>query len=103
MSTNLKQYVNLRTLLDSLEVGALRFYLSGTGMSPRQKYRYLEDKLMPIIDDVWHQPQGSKKLAVELDCPPGYYECDGVCVPYRCPDPTGAAAMKKAKAKKQKR
>lgn len=102
MSTNLKQYTNLRTLLDSLEVGALRFYLSDTGMSARQKYRYLEDKLMPIIDDVWHQPQGTKKLAA-MGCPPGYYECFGVCVPYTCADLGAAKAKSRAKSAKSKR
>jgi hypothetical protein len=103
MSTNLKQYTNLRTLLDSLEVGALRFYLSGKGMSARQKYRYLEDRLMPIIDEMWHQPQGSNKLALEFGCPPGYYECQGVCVPYTCPDAANETASLKAKATKRKR
>lgn len=101
MSTNPKQYANLRTLLDSLEVGALRFYLSGTGMSARQKYRYLEDKLMPIIDEVWHQPQGAKKV-VEMQCPPGYYECMGVCVPYLCPELSNGITMA-AKTTKRKR
>jgi hypothetical protein len=101
MSTNLKQYANLRTLLDSLEVGALRFYLGGKGMSASQKYRYLEKKLMPLIDEVWHQPQGLKKVA-EMQCPPGYYECMGVCVPYLCPDGS-EGTTKAAKATKRKR
>jgi hypothetical protein len=109
MSTNLKQYTDLRTLLDSLEVGALRFYLSGKGMSPRQKYKYLKEKLMPIIDDVWHQPVGTNHPVPlnhlsEVECPPGYYACDGVCVPYNCPDVISAtiSARKKPKATKRK-
>jgi len=111
MSTNLKQYTDLRTLLDSLEVGALRFYLSGKGMSPRQKYKFLKDRLMPIIDDVWHQPVDLKHpapldLLSEIECPPGYYACDGVCVPYNCPgviDAATVSARKKPKATKGKR
>ena len=109
MSTNLKQYTDLRTLLDSLEVGALRFYLSGKGMSSRQKYKYLKEMLMPIIDEVWHQPVGANhpvplNQLSEIECPPGYYACDGVCVPYNCPDLIGAAvsARKKPKAAKRK-
>jgi hypothetical protein len=102
MSTNLKQYTSLRTLLDSLQVGALRFYLSGKGMSTHQKYRYLEDRLRPIIDDVW-QPQGSKTLALDFSCPPGYYECQGVCVPYTCAGAANETASLKAKATKRKR
>src|SRR3954469_1361466 len=110
MSTNLKQYTDLRTLLDSLEIGALRFYLSGKGMSSGKKYKYLKDRLMPIIDEVWHQPVGVKPLpsniGSEIECPPGYYACDGVCVPYNCPDVISAAtlsARKKPKATKRKR
>ena len=112
MSTNLKQYTDLRTLLDSLEVGALRFYLNDKGnMTPTQKYRYLKEMLMPVIDEVWHQlratdPVGRKKklASAEIECPPGYFACDGVCVPYNCPDLINAtvSARKKAKATKRK-
>lgn len=102
MATNLKQYTDLRTLLDSLEIGALRFYLSGKGMSPPQKYKYLSDILRPIIDEVWHQQQAAKKLGIETECPPGYYECDGCCVPYKCPELSLTTARKKTKAAKRK-
>ncbi len=102
MATNLKQYTDLRTLLDSLEIGALRFYLSGKGMSPAQKYKYLSDMLRPIIDEVWHQQQAANKLVVEAVCPPGYYDCDGCCVPYKCPDLGSLTAGKKTKATKRK-
>jgi hypothetical protein len=107
MPTNPKDYTNLRTLLDSLEVGALRFFLSGTGMSQPQKLRYLKERLMPIIDELWHQPQGvrrgSKTLGIETDCPPGYYDCDGCCVPYKCPDVGNTPTRKTAKATKRQR
>ena len=102
MATNLRQYTDLRTLLDSLEIGALRFYLNGKGMSPSQKYRYLNDMLTPIIDEVWHQQQATNKLVVETECPPGYYDCDGCCVPYKCPELGLSAARKKTKATKRK-
>jgi len=111
MATNLKQYIDLRTLLDSLEIGSLMFYLNDKGqMSPTEKYRYLKEMLMPVVDEVWHQiratqPGGrKKKLSAEIECPPGYNACDGVCVPYNCPDLIGAtvSARKKAKATKRK-
>ena len=106
MATNPKEYTNLRTLLDSLEIGALRYYLSGTGLSAPQKFKYLKDKLTPIIDELW-KPQGINKpginkLGIDIDCPPGYYECDGCCVPYKCPEISNIAPRKKTKSTKKR-
>jgi hypothetical protein len=29
-------------------------------------------------------------IRTQIDCPDGYYDCNGCCVPYKCPDlPTG--------------
>jgi hypothetical protein len=73
-----KQYVELRTLLDSLEVGALRYYLDGTTPAEKTKnFDALKPKLMEVIHLVW----GSAKT---IRCPAGYNECDGCCVPYIC-------------------
>ena len=73
-----KQYVQLRTLLDSLEVGALRYYLDGTTPAEKTKnFDALKPKLMNVINLVW----GGDK---SVHCPPGYNECDGCCVPYSC-------------------
>jgi hypothetical protein len=77
---DLESYVKVRTLIDSLECGALRYLLreqSGRGGRSDQ----LEQKLMPIIDWVWKQGGGG-----EIDCPEGYVDCQGVCVPYPCPN-----------------
>lgn len=73
------EYVALRTILDSLEIGALRFYLDKT--TPEEKSKRFEElkfELMPIIKRLW----GEK--ALEEGCPDGYFNCDGVCVPYAC-------------------
>ena len=102
MPTNPKDYTNLRTLLDSLEVGALRFFLNGSGLSQPQKLKYLRDRLMPIIDELWTQPQKKNQSGIEIDCPPGYYDCDGCCVPYKCPEISNAPIKKKAKATKKR-
>jgi hypothetical protein len=102
MATNPKQYADLRTMLDSLEVGALRFFLNGTGMPQGQKFTYLEGMLRPTIDLLWHQQQGATKQ-VDTECPPGYYDCDGCCVPYKCPELSLTTPRKpKAKATKRK-
>ena len=111
MATNPKEYVNLRTLLDSLEVGALRFYLSGTGSQPK-KFKLLKDKLMPLIDELWNPPQETqkpgtmkqrtKKPGIDIDCPDGYFDCEGCCVPYRCPDLSSLKPKPRAGSKRKR-
>jgi hypothetical protein len=73
------EYVALRTILDSLEIGALRFYLDKT--TPEEK-RYRFEKLKSELEPITRRYWGMDKM--EADCPPGYYYCDGVCVPYAC-------------------
>lgn len=77
-SVNLSQYALLRTILDSLETGALRYYLSAANDYDRdQNFKYLRDKLTPVINHIWQKPK-------EDTCPDGYYSCDGYCVSYPC-------------------
>lgn len=72
-------YFRLRIILDSLEIGALRYYLDNTSPAEKKKrLKELEYDLLPIIRKLW--PSVSS-----LDtCPPGYRNCDGCCVPYSC-------------------
>ena len=100
MPTNPKEYTNLRTMLDSLEMGALRYYLSGQGLSQPLKFKYLYDTLMPIIKDLWHPQQQAEPL---IECPDGYYDCEGCCVPYKCPEISNLKPRKPRKGSKRKR
>ena len=102
MPTNPKDYVTLRTMLDSLEIGALRYFLSGEGLSQPRKLLLLKGMLQPIIDELWHPTQETKKPALEGECPPGYYDCEGCCVPYKCPDLSNQPKPR-AKSAKRKR
>lgn len=78
VETDLSQYAHLRTILDSLEIGALRYYLNATSYAEQQEhFTYLDKELTGIIGKIWRNQK-------ETDCPDGYYECDGVCVPYVC-------------------
>ena len=73
------QYVRLRTILDSLEDGSIRYYLGvPDSLEGPKRFGELESRLMPIIEWLWGGPD-------ELVCPPGYFNCQGVCVPYVCP------------------
>ena len=73
-----EQYVELRTLLDSLEIGALRYYLDHTSPSTKnERFKIMEPLLREVIALVWR----GEKL---IPCPPGYTSCNGACVPYNC-------------------
>jgi hypothetical protein len=77
-ATNLQQYALLRTILDSLETGALRYYMSAATEAEREAdFNYLKNKLTPIIDHIWAKSEADP-------CPDGYYNCDGYCVSYPC-------------------
>jgi len=73
-------YVRLRTILDSLEIGALRYYLDGTTEPEKaRRLKEIEAALMPFINKLW-----GRHLGGLVSCPRGYAECEGVCVPYSC-------------------
>ena len=75
---NLDQYALLRTILDSLETGALRYYMSATSNAERDKhFKYIRDQLTPITNHLWQKPKDDS-------CPDGYYSCEGYCVSYPC-------------------
>jgi len=72
------QYVYLRTLLDSVEIGSVRYYLNGKNPAEKDRnFQALEPLLSKVLELVW----GGEKL---VPCPPGYTSCDGACVPYTC-------------------
>ncbi len=70
-------YARLRTVLDSLEITALRYCLKDTNLVKRiERAKEIEAVLMPAI----------KKLSKEAPsrCPDGFVDCDGCCQPYPC-------------------
>ena len=92
---DLHGYVRLRTLLDSLECGAINYFLRHTeGRGGR--FDELNEKLMPLIHWVWEKdtkeppyPEGGGEGGggeLTIGCPDGYVDCQGVCVPYPCPN-----------------
>jgi hypothetical protein len=80
-SADLDKYVRLRTILDSLEFGAIKYFLKTTD-GKGERFDELSSQLMPIIDWLWKKDQN-------IECPEGYMDCHVVCVPYPCPDPGG--------------
>jgi hypothetical protein len=90
-------YIRLRTMIDSLECGSIRYYLQGANpVEKRARLKKLETDLMPIVDWLWHQTGAVKQsarmatfAADDVVCPDGYTNCHGCCVPYPCPDKQG--------------
>lgn len=80
LKTNLTDYAQLRTILDSLELGAINHFMKLDGSSG---FEELKNKLMEVTEWVWSKPQALD--GNPIDCPPGYIDCKGVCVPYPCP------------------
>jgi hypothetical protein len=76
---DLDTYVRLRTVLDSLELGAIKYFLKEQEKKG-ERFDEINSQLMPIIDWLWNK-------AIAIECPEGYMDCKGVCVPYPCPDP----------------
>ena len=73
-----KSYVRLRTLLDALEIAAVRYYLEGeTTKDKIRRAKELERQIMPILEEL--------NLSFGAGCPPGLNNCGGCCVPYPCP------------------
>jgi hypothetical protein len=76
--TNLRQYANLRVMLDSVERGAVRHYLSAPSQAEQDaSFDYLKTSLKPIHDHVWGK-------TAETDCTPPLIDCDGYCIDYAC-------------------
>ena len=73
-----KSYVRLRTLLDALELGAVRFYLEGESVADRnRRAKEIERQIRPMLE-LFNQGFGT-------GCPPGLFNCGGCCLPYPCP------------------
>jgi len=82
-----KEYIRFRTVLDALEVNALRYCLSGTSAAERKRRAAeIEALLMPIIEKVNGRPKKSSDVTLPGVCDDGYHNCGGICVPYQCPE-----------------
>jgi hypothetical protein len=78
-SSNLPKaaYIRLRTILDALEISALRYCMIGTNAAEAiKRAKELEALLMPIVTRMQNN--------VQRGCPDGYFDCGGCCVCYPC-------------------
>ena len=76
-------YIRLRTVMDALEIAALRYCLKDGDKQKRIKRAdELVQMIMPVIGTIRDNTLGP---GIPAGCGDGYYECNGVCVPYQCP------------------
>ncbi len=86
-------YIRLRTVLDALEMNALNYILEDKHDAARtNRAAEAEALLRKCYKDLFalREPdvQAYGPAMPELsggNCPSGYHNCDGVCVPYQCP------------------
>ena len=77
-------YIRLRTVIDSLESTALRYCLKEKDPCTRvERAQVLERIIMPAIKEIAAISNNETALG---PCGDGYCLCNGVCVPYDCPD-----------------
>jgi hypothetical protein len=69
----------MRTVLDGLELAALRFYLAGETAAEK-------DAAAEKVETMALNMIGNLRLGHAGACPRGYNNCGGVCVPYPCPN-----------------
>ena len=75
----LPSYARLRTVLDGLEINALRYCLNARDVERRIALAAeIVEALMPLVKRFTLRPPDGE------GCPEGYVDCNGVCVPYQC-------------------
>jgi len=77
-ATDYREYARLRTITDSLELGAIRYFMSGPNKGER--LAQVEELLHEALNFFWRENESEP-----IDCPEGYTNCHGACVPYQCP------------------
>ena len=75
---NFKSYARMRAVLDAMEIAALRRYMEAETASERDEWAAeVEGLIMPVINRL--------RAGLAEECPRGFNNCGGCCVPYRCP------------------
>ena len=93
-----KAYIQLRTVLDALEMNALNFVLEDKAtrydraVHIEKLVKSCYDEMAKYREDEMEKLRSQKdvqsyqeKDGINMPCPQGYQYCDGVCVPYNCP------------------
>ena len=77
-----KTYIELRTVLDALEITALRYSLMEKDDAVRTRRA---EKIMELLLPIVEKYQAELQMGDSGGCCEGFFYCHGVCVPYPCP------------------
>jgi hypothetical protein len=92
-------YIRLRTVLDGLEMNALRYCLETENVGTRtRRAKAIVAKVMPLLRK-WQ----TEAVTPGEACDEGYVLCNGVCVPYQCVNPGGDMTISARKTKSGRR
>ncbi len=76
-------YIRFRTVLDALEITAMRYFLENKDERERvERAEEFEQILMPIIKKYQSQMMSDSHPG---ECPDGFFNCGGCCLAYPCP------------------
>jgi hypothetical protein len=81
-------YVRLRTVLDALEMHTLNIVLRDEDTITRiKRAKEIEEMLTRCYNEIFKPDVTAYAETFQTDgnCPEGYQNCNGVCVPYNCP------------------
>ena len=79
-------YVELRTMLDSLEYCALEYYVRGRSAAQRKaREAEIAELIKPALHSLLVKIRAPNDPHLS-QCPDGLYTCCGGCVPYQCPE-----------------
>jgi hypothetical protein len=77
-------YIRLRTVLDALEISALRYCLTEKDEKTRvRQANKIVKALKPLVKRFQNSAASSGPGGT---CEDGFFNCNGVCVPYQCPE-----------------
>ena len=88
-----KAYIQFRSMLDGLELTAMRYFLKDNDETQRiARAEEFEQKLIPIITEYQNKMSSASEgkmnmslTAIQIECPEGCFNCGSYCLAYPCP------------------
>ncbi|MDQ3012065.1 MAG: hypothetical protein M3X11_15325 [Acidobacteriota bacterium] len=78
-------YIGLRTVLDAVEIAAIRYYFAGKTAAERAtRHEKMRMMFVPLAQELSSLTDPNEGQIAR--CPPGYHSCGGCCLPYECPE-----------------
>lgn len=76
--TYAQAYIKLRTYIDAFQANAITYCFEDDDLTNRKtRFKEVEEAMTSVLKLVRGTPD-------QGNCENGFYDCDGVCVPYPC-------------------